>query len=89
MRRKYFKNKNDEWAFVSISDDEEKKLIAGFIDEYIEIIELIEAKLGKKEQRYVQMVFDKIASPAHYKFEEILEKKRDALIEQKNLRENY
>ncbi len=77
MRRKYYKDLNDEWNFVSITDSEEKELADRFVDEYIEIIRMIESKLDKSEQKYVEAIFSKIASPAHYKFEEVLDDKRE------------
>ncbi|PIO00564.1 hypothetical protein COT72_00615 [archaeon CG10_big_fil_rev_8_21_14_0_10_43_11] len=80
MRKKYFKDEHGEWKFVSLSDDEETALTHRFVKEYIELLHLIEEKVDKKDQAYVKLIFDKLARPAHYKFEEFLEARRDDVL---------
>lgn len=83
MKKKYYKDAEGKWRFVTITDEEEKELLRKFIGEYAELLNMIEEMLNKSHQKYVEALFNKIATPTHFKFEEILSRRRDEAKYQK------
>lgn len=92
MRKKYYKDEDGSWKFVTVTDDEERDLTEQFIREYAVLIKKIEEILSKTDQKYVSLIFEKLASTADGKFEEILTNRRDEAIygkdKQKRLAQN-
>lgn len=76
-RKKYYKDNEENWKFVEITDDEERELTELLIREYAALIKKIEQTLSKCDQKYVPDIFKKLASPANAKFDEILTNRRD------------
>ncbi len=84
MRTKWFK-RNNQWAKVEMSDEEERKIELSFIDDYIDIFDAIHEKVSQKNEvdptnkfALSMEIFKKLASPGHFKLERIMEERRDA-----------
>lgn len=98
MKTKYFKV-GGEWKKVSISGEEEKKLSQEFISDYFDLLKKILRKAdengfrGTDALKVSLAVFDKSASPLHYKFDELLEERKDESLSkqgrQKTVKKNY
>lgn len=85
MKTKYFKI-GESWKKVIITGEEEKRLSEKFVEEYFELFKRIIEKAGRSGFRGTDAfnvslaVFEKVASPMHYKFDELLELKKDEFM---------
>ncbi|MBR9678528.1 MAG: hypothetical protein GOU97_04530 [Nanoarchaeota archaeon] len=94
MKTKYFKV-GDSWKKIVIGGEEESKLTKDFIEEYFELLKTVLKKAedngfrGTDALKVSLAVFEKSASPMHYKFDELLEKKKDEFMDEQKVRKNY